>query len=276
MVAGQIPIAATATTVTSSANLSGDVTSAAGLVTTLATVNASVGTFQGLTLNAKGLVTSAANQNYAPLAAPTFTGATVTFNLTSFAAPIVVTQLSGTAYGIVSLNNNNTNAGMTGIIGGGDPNLYLQSGSGNVQLRAAGVTGCTMSSAGDWSVFSGIVAGSPTGGLKGPGTVNAVTVYGNNVVLTSDAGLKADIEALPECLPLVAAIEPKSFRWLPLEDEKMQPPGFTTARNRGFLAQDVAQVLGGLPGGVDLGGLVAVLWQAVRELQARLEAYEAR
>jgi Repeat of unknown function (DUF5907)/Chaperone of endosialidase len=64
MVAGQIPIAATATTVTSSANLSGDVTSNATLVTTLATVNANVGTFQGLTINAKGQVTAASNQNY--------------------------------------------------------------------------------------------------------------------------------------------------------------------------------------------------------------------
>jgi hypothetical protein len=64
MTAGQIPIAATATTVTSSANLSGDITSNATLVTTLATVNANVGSFQGLTVNAKGQVTAAVNQNY--------------------------------------------------------------------------------------------------------------------------------------------------------------------------------------------------------------------
>lgn len=74
MTAGQIPIAATATTVTSSANLSGDITSNSTLVTSLATVNSNVGTFQGLTVNAKGLVTAAANQSYAPLASPTFTG----------------------------------------------------------------------------------------------------------------------------------------------------------------------------------------------------------
>jgi hypothetical protein len=64
MAAGQIPVAATATTVTSSANLSGDVTSNATLVTTLATVNANVGAFQGLTLDGKGRVTAAVNQNY--------------------------------------------------------------------------------------------------------------------------------------------------------------------------------------------------------------------
>jgi hypothetical protein len=90
MIAGQIPIAATATSVTSSvATLAasfmpahtGDVTSPAGsTVNTLATVNANVGAFQGLTVNAKGLVTAAANQNYVtggpylPLAGGTLTG----------------------------------------------------------------------------------------------------------------------------------------------------------------------------------------------------------
>jgi hypothetical protein len=84
MTAGQIPIAATATTITSSANLSGDVTSNATLVTTLATVNANVGTFQGLTLDAKGRVTAASNQNYVtggpylPLTGGTMTGSIIT------------------------------------------------------------------------------------------------------------------------------------------------------------------------------------------------------
>src|SRR5215472_1524431 len=45
--------------------LTGDVTCAAGTVaTTLATVNANVGTFQGITVNAKGLVTAAVAQGY--------------------------------------------------------------------------------------------------------------------------------------------------------------------------------------------------------------------
>jgi hypothetical protein len=47
------------------AALTGDVTAAAdGTVTTLATVNANVGTFQGITVNAKGLVTAAIAQGY--------------------------------------------------------------------------------------------------------------------------------------------------------------------------------------------------------------------
>ena len=45
-------------------NLTGDVTTTNSLATTLATVNSNVGTFQGITVNAKGLVTAAVNQGY--------------------------------------------------------------------------------------------------------------------------------------------------------------------------------------------------------------------
>jgi hypothetical protein len=46
--------------------LTGDITGAgtSAIATTLATVNSNVGTFQGLTVNGKGLVTAAVNQNY--------------------------------------------------------------------------------------------------------------------------------------------------------------------------------------------------------------------
>ena len=56
--------------------LSGDATGsgATAITATLATVNANVGTFQGLTVNGKGLVTAAADQNYA------VSGAAVTYS----------------------------------------------------------------------------------------------------------------------------------------------------------------------------------------------------
>jgi hypothetical protein len=113
----------------------------------------------------------------------------------------------------------------------------------------------------------GVTLGTPTGGDKGNGTLNATAVYANNVLLTSDAALKTDIESLPDCLPLVAAIEPRSFRWKDVEDGPL---------NRGFLAQEVAYQLGGAATTVDLGGLVAVLWKALQEAMARIEALEQR
>lgn len=77
--------------------LSGDITGsgATAITTTLATVNANVGTFQGITVNAKGLVTGAANQSYAPLASPTFTGTPAAPTAT---AGTSTTQLATTAF----------------------------------------------------------------------------------------------------------------------------------------------------------------------------------
>jgi hypothetical protein len=93
--------------------LSGDVvgSGATAIPTTLASVNANVGTFQGLTVNAKGLVTAAANQNYAPLASPGLIGtptaptapfgtstiqiATTAFVATNY-APLASPALTGT------------------------------------------------------------------------------------------------------------------------------------------------------------------------------------
>jgi hypothetical protein len=59
-----------------SITLSGDIsgTGTSAITTLLATVNSNVGTFQGITVNGKGLVTGAVNMSYAPLASPIFTG----------------------------------------------------------------------------------------------------------------------------------------------------------------------------------------------------------
>jgi hypothetical protein len=140
--------------------------------------------------------------------------------------------------------------------------------------------------AGSVTTVGGIVCGSPTGGNLGVGKINAVEVRANNVVLTSDANLKTDVEPLPAALPLVAAIEPKSFKWLPLPEldpvegpdgemvaQPAGPAAFTERSNRGFLVQDVVAAIGGeVEDGVDLGSLVAILWQAVRELQDEVNA----
>jgi hypothetical protein len=59
-------------TITLSGDISGSGTTAISAI--LATVNSNVGTYQGITVNGKGLVTGAVNMSYAPLASPTFTG----------------------------------------------------------------------------------------------------------------------------------------------------------------------------------------------------------
>jgi len=132
-----------------------------------------------------------------------------------------------------------------------------------------------------------ILVGAPTGGEKGVGTVAATGVYANNTLLTSDVTLKTEIEPLPAaCLPLVAAVEPKSYRWREPDDGESaaRPEDFSTRRHSGFLAQDLADAAGELPGivdgkpgemAVDVGAMLAVLWQAVRELSAKVETLEA-
>jgi hypothetical protein len=140
---------------------------------------------------------------------------------------------------------------------------------------------------------AGVQVGAPTGGDKGYATLNATGVYGAGVLLTSDARLKRDIEPLPErCLELVAAIEPKRFRFI--EPEPVQPddpnlaptpagpPGWFDRTRWGFVAQDVEAAMAGA--GCDFDGvesgedglrslsyfdLLAVLWKAVAELNAR-------
>jgi hypothetical protein len=105
----------------------GDVTSPAGsIVNTLATVNANVGTFQGLTLNAKGLVTAAANMAYAPLASPSFTGdVTVAGGVKVGGNATIVLSLSGAYTQIISPDQ----AAAILLGGAGDPTLYCRNAS---------------------------------------------------------------------------------------------------------------------------------------------------
>jgi hypothetical protein len=282
--------------------LTGDATAGPGngsQALTLATVNANVGTFQGLTLDAKGRVTAAVNQSYQTVAA---------------ANTAYVAKAGDTMSGALIVNPGNVGIGTTNIlgklhVGGGAAGsahetfwTYNNQDYRNSMAHAfdaataannlitfkvsnatvsGQVTVMTLSGAGGVGVgavpaAAGLVVGAATGGALGAGKINAVEVRANNVVLTSDLELKTDIEPLEPCLPLVAAIEPKSFRWKPLPDiqgpDGETQPDFTERLNHGFLAQEVASALGGDGETVDLGGMVAVLWQAVRELQDEVAA----
>lgn len=127
------------------------------------------------------------------------------------------------------------------------------------------------------TIQSGLVVGAPTGGDKGVGTINATTVYGNNVVLTSDSDLKHDIGDMPACLSLVQEVAPRSFVWDALAEPDGGPDDFAGRQRWGFIAQDFegpvrADVNG--EAGLDAGALIATLWQAVRELSAKVETLE--
>jgi hypothetical protein len=142
-----------------------------------------------------------------------------------------------------------------------------------------------------------VMVGAPSGGQGGTGTLNAVALYSNGTLVTSDLRTKRDIDLLPDdCLSLVAAIKPKTFRRIPAEPvrypidrgddppRELGPPGFFERRNWGFVAQDVAEIM--RAAGHDFGGhvenddglqslsyndLIAVLWKAVQELRDKVE-----
>lgn len=101
-------------------------------------------------------------------------------------------------------------------------------------------------------------------------------------IQTSDPRLKTSIEALPDALPIVAAINPVTFKW---RDGGNGKPGART--HWGFLAPDLKA--GFEPTGRDFGGyvlaedgsehmrpdqLIPVLWKAVQELSAKVAALE--
>ena len=97
----------------------------------------------------------------------------------------------------------------------------------------------------------------------------------------SDRRMKTDIEDLPDCLDLVRGIAPQRFRWRDGPD--------TTRTHWGFIAQDIAEVMGDEFGGytpadpdepesiaaLNYNQLVAVLWKACQELVVRVEQLEA-
>jgi hypothetical protein len=312
MTSGQIPIAATATTITSSANLSGDVTSNATLVTTLATVNANVGTFQGLTVNAKGLVTAAANQGYG---VGTLTGVTAGTGLSgggtsgnptvSLTTPVAVanggtgtTSLTGQA---VLLGNGTgavvasplVSASSTVLnVGGGtavdDPLVVSVAATRNARARFA--TPARTWSVGCSSVGTGLFAiGDESAGavriqINEVGTCWNTTGTWNSLC---DAQLKQDIAPYGRGLEAVLQLRPVVFRYNGLAGLPTDEPHF------GLIANDVASVMPELVGEalmllrpddeapttvktVDPGRLIYALVNTVKELTARLVALEAK
>jgi hypothetical protein len=287
MVAGQIPIAASATGIASSGNLSGDVTSNATLAVTLATVNANVGVFQGLTLDAKGRVTAAVNQSYATAAAMAAADA--------LKAPIASPVFTGSV----------------GV--GGAPADKLDV-AGNLKLGATANDGAIGFGSGGLATTAGIYVGrnldSPSGlsigGYSGiwfhtndtwnaPGALKAIFDSTNtrNIsgawAVISGAETKQDIEPYTRGLDAILNLNPVQFRYRPgtpfaTADEPSQPLfGLIADEVRPFVPEIVGQTTMTVAGKQDVpvdclepGLLIFALLNAVKTLEARLAVMEGK
>ncbi|HEY1301440.1 MAG TPA: hypothetical protein VGF07_13150 [Stellaceae bacterium] len=146
--------------------LSGDAsgTGATAIPVTLAAVNANIGAFQGLTVNAKGLVTAAVNMNYAPLASPAFTGApTAPSPATADNSTALATTAFVKAQGYPPVPVSVANGG-TGLVSGTSGGIPYYSAAGTMAssaqlaanaLIAGGGAGAAPASATHWSLPGG-------------------------------------------------------------------------------------------------------------------------
>jgi len=180
-------------------NLSGDITTSGGTVATLATVNSNVGTFQGLTVNAKGLVTAASNQNYLT--------ANQTIVLSGDVSGSGATTISTT---LATVNTNTGSFGSSSSIPNFTVNgkgLITVAGSNSITAPVSGLTGTgtgvisalgsAVNASGGFVTFSGAlgtptsgtltnVTGLPTTGLTG--TLQAAQVPAFTGDMTNTAG----------------------------------------------------------------------------------------
>jgi hypothetical protein len=228
--------------------LSGDVngSGATAITATLPNVNANVGTFQGLTVNAKGLVTAAVNQSYAPLASPSFTGTVSSAGFIIANNPIISQGASAT----FAFNDRSTALQWSWLANGGSAILY--NGSNVMNITVAGA--CSNVS-GTWSAIS-------------------------------DKRLKEDIAPYERGLEALLRIEPVSFRYNGLggllQDEVHY--GLIADDVAEVMPEICGERMMALEEGsdevaiktVDPGRLIYALMNSIKELAARVAALEAR
>ena len=305
------PLPAGATGVTSSATLSGDMTSSGATAVPLATVNANVGTFQGLTVNAKGLVTAAANQNYVtggpylPTAGGTLTGALTIQNSTlpelRLSNPTVAVgagrlwnhTVDGSGNYLIRMNTAAAGDFSTSLqavtldpsarmslVAVADP-LYLTAPAGtNARIRYAVSGGSTafkagVDTVGYYSVFDDVNALTR---LRIDGSGNCSNTTGTWAAI-SDAALKTDIADYTQGLASLLQLQPRTFHYtFQPEDEHF---GLVAQEVEPFFPEIVGEVEGGADGEgetvktVDPGMLIYACINAIKELKAELDALKA-
>lgn len=244
-------------TITLSGDVSGSGTTA--ITATLPTVNANVGTFQGITVNAKGLVTAAANQSYAPLASPTFTGTvTSTGNITANGADGLKLYAPGGSSSRVYTEVLGVRSWLTGTLSDGTWNVTDFNAGPATRIRIDGSGSC-QNATGSWTTLS------------------------DERLKLADS-IKPYERGLDACLALSVV----QYRYAPATpfttEEEPGPLRF------GLVAQDVQSVIpeivvetsGMVNGeevpllGLNAGDLVYVLINAVKSLHERLTAAEAQ
>ena len=274
-----------------SITLSGDISGsgATAIAATLATVNSNVGTFQGLTLDAKGRVTAAANQAYVtggpylPIAGGQTTGAVgintpisaggdaanfyagalmgtnYGFNLYLNAAPVEWRHATGTGYGgLISFNS-----GLGAI-------NFFSSAAGSAGSAATLTATAVISAVGDYQIL-GSVATKPGGGTW---------------TAPSDVRLKTSVAPYETGLAAIVQLQPVTYEY---NGEAGMPTGQTF---HGVIADDAVVPMPETVGRMrlpmaseeesveyltfDSTPLTYALINAVKELTARLEALEAR
>ena len=201
--------------------LTGDVTASGtgSVAATLATVNSNVGTFQGLTVNAKGLVTAASNQSYltanqtitvsgdisgSGTTAITATLATVNSNIGSFGGASSVPSFTVNAKGLVTAASATAVVAPAGTLSGTTLNSTVVTSSltsvgtiatgtwhGTIVAVAYGGTGVSLASTGGTSqvLQQTTVGGNVTVGQLAASNLSNGTTGSGSVVLATSATL---------------------------------------------------------------------------------------
>ena len=245
-------------TVTTNANLTGDVTSV-GNATTLATVNTNVGTFNSVTVNAKGLVTAASNVNTVTAA---FQFSDTTQSTSSSTGGVTMLGGLGVAKNIYA-GGNIFGANLSGT-NTGDQTLPTTLPHDGTALSAttgtfSDTTQSTSSSTGGVTMLGGLgVAKSIYAGL----TISAV----GNITSTSDSRVKTNLQRITSALSKVNQLNGYTFDRTDIE----------TSRQTGVIAQEVLLVLPEAVTGtkdaysVAYGNMMGLMIEAIKELNAKV------
>jgi hypothetical protein len=238
-------VAGTATSTTNIPNLTGDITSD-NTTTTLATVNANVGTFgdggaiPSITVNAKGLVTGVSTSS--------ITLATVNANVGTFGDGGAIPSITVNAKGLV------TGVSTSAIVSG----ITITDDTSTNATRYVTFTSAT----------SGTITGENVSSSKLTYNPSTGTLAATNVNSTSDEALKGNITTIENALELVNQLRGVEFTWKETNEQSL-----------GVVAQEVEKVLPELVKtddfkSVNYNGLIGVLIEAVKELSARVKELE--